>query len=211
MSRRVGAAVSLLLISALGTMAPPVASAETRDEFAVISSEQLQIGDAITREELAGLGIGNETLSAAPANLDAPATDDSPMLLTYNAWAVGDEWWDSSHRSVVLRNGSWDGASGWGWKKIYNYHNLTSTSMKAVTRNYFAYEREGSTENYHYFARALRFSCGVTCYVSDARDVKLIVDRRVLSDGKTRGIFNGYCVQSAVQCPHWVNNAWSSN
>ena len=184
------------------------------------------MGDQISQQALLGLGVpsrlvqGNSSAPSAPADsqvseesqgLDTTVDSSNIAAASDPQWEIGGSWIDKVSRSVVLRQGYWNGSSGWGWKKFYNYHNLTSASMRKASKNYFKYEREGETTNYRYWAQVVVMRCGWTCWVNEARNVKIINDRRYMGDDRIRGIFNGMCIQDPVnpECPDWVNRAFS--
>lgn len=98
---------------------------------------------------------------------------------------------------------------------MYQKHNMTSKTAQRTTKGYDAYILTGGT-SYRYALRDFWVECRASsgCNVRDRRDLYVVHERKVLSDGHFRGIISGYCspqpdpkheeTKSKV-CPHWVN------
>lgn len=98
---------------------------------------------------------------------------------------------------------------------MYGKHKMTSKTAQRVTKDYDAYFHSNGTA-YRYALRDFWLKCNASagCNVHERRDLYVVHERKVLSDGHFRGIITGYCSPkpdptddetSSEICPHWVN------
>ncbi|WP_104087722.1 hypothetical protein [Cryobacterium sp. N19] len=159
------------------------------------------------------------TMFGAIAGLVAsPLVPTQPASAADGSTIVGTET-DADGRNIILRQGTYDGAVGFGWTKIQERHNIHSKN----SIGYVLKAPNGGTaqgEDRLYVAYANEITCDSACEVTDSREVRVVNKAAgresyygvVLSGGEV-GITTAYCVNpdGALACPSWVDRAIGVN
>ena len=148
---------------------------------------------------------GPTLLASAPAS----AADGSTI--------VGTET-DAKGRTVLLRQGTYNGSVGFGWTKIQQRHAIKSkNSIGFVLKAPNGGTAQG--EDRLYIAYANQIVCTSKCEVADQRQVKVVNKTGAYSQyygvplgGKVVGVTTAYCENpdKSLPCPAWVDIAIGS-
>lgn len=142
-----------------------------------------------------------------------PFGAQSASAESQGAEVVGTET-DAAGRTVVLREGTYNGSVGFGWTKIQQRHNIHSKhTIGFVLKAPNGGVQQG--EDRLYVAYAQEITCTDTCVVTDEREVRVINKEAIYASyyGVTLnavvGITTAYCVNpdGALSCPAWVDRA----
>lgn len=124
-------------------------------------------------------------------------------------------WNDKDRRFMAERAGTYDftNQTGWGWRKLYYKHDLSTSAVKRATIKYYSRYNEGgnnsNSKTWIYRSKVNRVVCfkhsGV-CQVTERTTVR-IVDSRQDVNGTVRGIINAYCEGVPGKCRWWVKHA----
>jgi hypothetical protein len=110
---------------------------------------------------------------------------------------------------VAIRQGYWNGITGFGWSKAYYYHNLAMQPIIDTIR--MAANPTGSLssrnyEVYHYDNGTLDQEVVVVADVVDP-----YFKGTCTQDGHAVGVITGYCNNGSgvkePRCPDWVNSS----
>jgi hypothetical protein len=118
-------------------------------------------------------------------------------------------WKDSKGATVYLRQGSWNGKSGWGYGKISKYHNLSVAAVRTVTK-YPQRRAHVAGQKYNYYTPVEHVRCSGwwvfrRCKVVEAVQVTVGVDFRSVGTGSF-GVVTAFC-SGSTRCPDWVKQA----
>ncbi|MFC3297280.1 hypothetical protein ACFOD2_13820 [Clavibacter michiganensis subsp. insidiosus] len=157
---------------------------------------------------IAAILIGLFSVSGLAATPPASAAD--------GATVVGTET-DAAGRTIVLRQGTYDGAVGFGWSKIQKRHAIFSkNSIGYVLKNPDGGVAEGEDRRYTAYANEITCTDEETCTVTDSREVRVINKAAAYNEyygvalgGQEVGIITAYCINpdGALTCPAWVDLA----
>lgn len=146
--------VALLTGGASGAQAAPA------DSFGVYGDIGLVVGDTVPRSVLEAAMSSAEAptmpASGLPTSLEttqsAPGSGDPDAIVTIvevpSSYATVSTWYDRAKRFIRLRQGYWNGTSGFGYTKISNYHNLNVRALQATTRYYTSATLSGTVRTY---------------------------------------------------------------
>ena len=108
---------------------------------------------------------------------------------------------------IVLRNGTWNGTSGFGWSKAYYYHNLwTKPIVDTIAYGLIS----GTPSNKDY--EVIHYTDGeIDQYVIVVADTTATSWGGISTqDGREVGVLTGYCQNAAgatePECPGWVDD-----
>jgi hypothetical protein len=131
------------------------------------------------------------------------------------ATIVGTET-DVAGRTIILRQGVFDGVRGFGWVKIQQKHAIMSkNSIGFVLKAPSGGEEQGEDRLYRAYANEITCT-DAECKVTDSREVRVVNKTAVREEyagvtlsGRVVGITTAYCVNpdSAPACPAWVDAA----
>jgi len=167
-----------------------------------------RISKTIRTAGLAAGLIGLFTGSGLVVATSASAADGATI--------VGTET-DAAGRTIILRQGTYDGATGFGWSKIQKRHAIFSkNSIGYVLKNPDGGVAEGEDRRYTAYANEITCPEGADCTVTDSREVRVINKAAAYPEyygvalgGQEVGIITAYCINpdGALACPSWVDLA----
>jgi hypothetical protein len=111
---------------------------------------------------------------------------------------------------VAIRYGFWNGSNGFGWSKMYYYHNLwMAPALDVIHRAGNPY---GPDTNRVYAEYHTNDNGDIDQYVFVVADIQEIYFQGVKTpDNKAVGVLTGYCENAAgaqePECPDWVNSS----
>lgn len=128
---------------------------------------------------------------------------------------------DGGGRTVVLREGTYDGSDGFGWEKIKDKHKITNVEVvEAIVgnpnggtphREVDKRTKKLTKDRREYVGYANRARCGINgqCEVVERIPMRVIVEflHDFAFDGQL-GVLTAFCVfgdPAHVECPSWVN------
>ncbi|MDA3804879.1 hypothetical protein PED38_08725 [Clavibacter sp. CT19] len=120
-------------------------------------------------------------------------------------------------RTIILRQGTYDGVAGFGWTKTQKRHAIFSkNSIGFVLKNPDGGVDEGEDRRYTAYANEITCTDEESCTVTDSREVRVVNKAVGKSDwygvalgGEEVGIITAYCLNpdGALACPSWVDLA----
>jgi len=155
--------------------------------------------------------------NVAPETSATPADSGfGPENLGCSGWYTGTAHPDMTCRAsadsatgypIVLRNGTWNGSSGFGWSKAYYYHNLwTKPILDTITFGIIS--GQPNSKNY----TVIHYTDGeidqFVVVVADTTDTSW--QGISTQDNREVGVLTGYCENAAgatePECPGWVDD-----
>ncbi len=108
---------------------------------------------------------------------------------------VVDSWRDGANRIIRLR--------AVPARKVAD-HGLTRRTVRRVTQ--IAPRQHESGTSYKYETYATQWRCGWwSCTKVREQMIRVVVNNRVMNDGRFYGVVTAYCPPIQGQCPSWVN------
>ncbi|MCK9877794.1 hypothetical protein MXD59_18775 [Frankia sp. Ag45/Mut15] len=132
-----------------------------------------------------------------------------------NGATIVDSWKDAKGRTIILREGTYNGKKGFGWTKITRRHAIRSLkTLRFISRNPNGGEQQGTARRYEAYANRQECKNGY-CHYTDSLLVTLIVDFKQVKDyydvnvNGVLGVQTAYCVNDnrELDCPSWVDQA----
>lgn len=192
---------------------------EERVTLAMAGGEptELTLGQKVPwyKIEQAGYGIVDPTaMEGTTTSMEGTTTSESgyseAAALPSDRHKILAYWHDKTGLYVLERYGYWDPAypkNGFGWRKAYYKHDLTTSALKTITGKYFNYDNVGGYR-WVYKTTMTELTCTYTqgCWVTD-RLTALASFERSNFDGSMFGLVTAYCEGYYGKCPSWVKNS----
>lgn len=198
----------------IGSDQPPSSLFEDEERVTLVMAggepSELTLGEKVPWHTIKQAGYGivdptameGTTTSESGYSVATAAPSDRYDILAY--------WHDKMGRYVLERNGWWDPAypsDGFGWRKAYYKHDLTTSALKTITGKYWYYENDGGYR-WVYRTTMTELTCTYTqgCWVTDRLTARAVWERSNW-DGSMFGLVTAYCEGYYGKCPSWVKHS----